>query len=362
MGRAWPPQDNVLLKQNLAVGGEQTLSKSNCFRRSIFAVAASFACFLASQESNRLFFFFLFLFSPPPLRMRKQLYVFQECLNKKRRRCPVRQLSCRVRRKLSPSPCPCPCPPEVEVDVEVNPNSVLPCPSATLLTTEAEEVVEEKEEEEDLAWSFPLIDLEDLPPVSLDLEDLPSVESVRLTLPEAVMSVAAAVPVVDDVIDASPASPAVDSIYFPTNVEIAAHLEQWGLFDHLLFAIQRQEVHLRTVLNRFASLLEWLIHTHDRFKACTLEDLQEHIKIFIGEEYDLMSSYVQYLAEYKHYQPATVVGHIDDIRICCTWFVLFRTKKVMDSSRMKQHEMLGFITSVKLLRKILNKKVGVTIG
>jgi hypothetical protein len=140
-----------------------------------------------------------------------------------------------------------------------------------------------------------------------------------------------------------------------THIEIARHLEQLGLHDHLVFAIQRQEAHMQTVINRFALLMEWAIQNH--YKSCTLSTLQLHIKTFISEDYDLMTAYIQYLTQNKHYQPATVVGHIDDIRICCTWFVLFRTKEVFDGSRMKQHEMLGFLTSIKHLRKILHKKV-----
>lgn len=223
------------------------------------------------------------------------------------------------------------------------------------------------EEEGDMSWPLPLeLDLEDFPPHA------PFLLPQTLAAHDSFVGLAAVPAEMDDIAlhssspSSSPSSAASSTRSpppltrdNPTSVEIADHLEQWGLFDHLLFAIQRQEPHLRTVLNRFAALMEWLIDTQPRFKACTLHDLQLHIKLFIAEDYDLMSSYVQYLAEHKHYQPATVVGHIDDIRICCTWFVLFRARSelVQDNSRMKQHEMLGFLTSVKLLRKILNKKV-----
>ena len=142
-----------------------------------------------------------------------------------------------------------------------------------------------------------------------------------------------------------------------THVEIAAELEQMGLHDHLVFAIQRREAHIKTVANRYALFLEWLLDTHDRFKECTLDTLQLHIKIFIAEEYDVLISYVQYLSQHKHYQPATVVGHLDDIRLCCMWFVLFRNKRVVAESRMDQPEMLGFNTSIKHVRRIMNKKV-----
>ena len=140
-------------------------------------------------------------------------------------------------------------------------------------------------------------------------------------------------------------------------LEIARILSLLGLHNHLVFAIQRQEAHMKTVIMRFATLMEWLIENQPSFKDCTAQTLQLFIKNFISEDYDLLSAYVQYLSQHKHYQPATVVAHIDDIRICVTWFVLFRTKDVHDQSRMKQPEMLGFLTSAKHLRKILNKKV-----
>jgi hypothetical protein len=142
-----------------------------------------------------------------------------------------------------------------------------------------------------------------------------------------------------------------------TMVEIAEQLEQLGLHDHLCFAVQRPEAHMKTVINRFATLMDWLISTQDAFKSCTLDTLQSYIKLFIAEEYDVLSAYVQHLSQHKHYQPATVVGHIDDIRIACTWFVLFRTKNVVNDTRMKQPELLGFLTTAKHLRRILHKKV-----
>ena len=162
--------------------------------------------------------------------------------------------------------------------------------------------------------------------------------------------------------------PAVDTFTCPlptttlTVVEIAEQLEQLGLYDHLCFAIQRPEQHMKTVVNRFATLMEWLIATQPAFQSCTLDTLQTFIKLFIAEEYDSLSGYVQHLSHHKHYQPATVVGHLDDIRITCTWFVLFRTKHVVNDTRMKQPELLGFLTTAKHLRRILNKKVHCNIS
>lgn len=164
-----------------------------------------------------------------------------------------------------------------------------------------------------------------------------------------------------DVIEVSPpsskCSSTVASFLTMTSVEIADQLEQLGLLEYLQFAVQRQDAHLKTVVNRFACLLEWCVSQSDAFASCTLESLQMHIKSFIAEHYDLLHTYVQYLSEHKHYQPATVIGHIDDIRICCSWFALFRSKTIPEETRMKQHDMLGFLTSAKHVRKIFNKKV-----
>lgn len=148
-----------------------------------------------------------------------------------------------------------------------------------------------------------------------------------------------------------------DERFALTSIEIAAQLEQLGLRDHLIFALQRQDAHMKTVINRFALLIEWLVTTQQLFLPCTLQSLQAYIKLFIAEEYDLLSPYAQHLSQHKHYQPATVVGHIDDIRICCMWFVLFRTKITGSDTRMRQPDMLGFLTAAKHLRRILNKKV-----
>lgn len=152
----------------------------------------------------------------------------------------------------------------------------------------------------------------------------------------------------------SPHLPGIDTI---TAIEIAAVLEDLGIYDHLRFALQRQESHMKTIVNRFAALLEWIIDTQEPYRACTVDTLQVHIKRFITQDYDIFAAYVLYLSQHKHFQPATVVAHIDDIRISCSWFGLFRSKTVNDISRVYPHEMLGFNASIKHLRKILNKKV-----
>lgn len=149
---------------------------------------------------------------------------------------------------------------------------------------------------------------------------------------------------------------ASDSSSDLTNVEIADRLEQLGLHQFLQFSVSRQEAHMKTAINRFANLIEWLVDFHDAFRSCTLLTLESYIKSFIGDHYDLFPAYVQYLSEHKHYQPATVVGHIDDIRTCCNWFVMFR-KTVPEHTRMKQYELLGFLACVKHVRRVLNKKV-----
>ena len=145
------------------------------------------------------------------------------------------------------------------------------------------------------------------------------------------------------------------------SVEIAQILDELGLHQHLIFAVQRQEAHMKTVITRFAHFMEWLIDTQPFYKTCTADTLQLHIKRFIVEDYDLLIGYIHYLTDQRHFQASTVTAHLDDLRLVVTWFCLFRTINVMNESKLKQPEMLGFITTVKQLRKILNRKVSYMI-
>ena len=109
-----------------------------------------------------------------------------------------------------------------------------------------------------------------------------------------------------------------------TCVEIAEHLTSLGLRQHLLFAVDRTEAHMRTIINRFSLLLEWLLDTKPSFKKYSLCTLQLCIKTFITEEYGHITDYVKYLSDYKHYQCSTVISHLDDIRLVFTIVILFR--------------------------------------
>jgi hypothetical protein len=168
------------------------------------------------------------------------------------------------------------------------------------------------------------------------------------------VSMSSSIPFSDSQIDNDKSSSLV-------SVEIAQMLDELGLHQHLIFAVQRQEAHMKTVITRFANFMEWLIDTQPFYKACTADTLQLHVKRFIVEDYDLLIAYVHYLTDQRHFQASTVTAHLDDLRLVVTWFCLFRTINVMNESKVKQPEMLGFITTVKQLRKILNRKVSYMI-
>jgi len=141
-----------------------------------------------------------------------------------------------------------------------------------------------------------------------------------------------------------------------TCVEIAEHLTSLGLRQHLLFAVDRTEAHMRTIINRFSLLLKWLLDTKPSFKKYTLCTLQLCIKAFITEEYGYITDYVKYLSDNKHYQCSTVISHLDDIRICVFWFALHRGHTSIHDSRVDQRDLIGMQSTVKMVRKILSKK------
>jgi hypothetical protein len=72
----------------------------------------------------------------------------------------------------------------------------------------------------------------------------------------------------------------------------------------------------------------------------------------IQSQYCILNDYATYLQVFKHFFPATILSHLDDIKTSTCWYVLFKV-----GSKCQQSDLQGISVTISTIRRIQAKNV-----